>query len=408
MRKFLAITGAFIIAVLVTACTDTYLGRILSLRDVDVADYLRLPSRAVANAPGATPFPEALDRTWMARSLTGKLATPAGFDAMAAANGTTAFIILADGKLVDERYYGGAGRDSLFKSFSISKSLLSALFGIAAGDGLISRDDRLGDHIAGLETRELADVRLGQLLDNVSGFAYERGALPWRQQPRMYYSTDIRAYLRRTKIAHPPGTKFEGEDLSPLLVGYALERALRKRDPAATLAGFAANRLWGPMGAEYPALWNIDHAGDGLEKTESGFVARAIDFARFGQLYLDGGMARGKQIVPAIWVSQSRSAPEADVPNRFIDADGHYRNLWWGAPRKQGQSQRFYANGHFGQRIFVDPDKRLVLVRLGRSGGDVDWTALLGKIADGWPTPTSGADPDDPERAGRLQTRKQG
>ena len=385
MRNALIVGSvALLMALVVTGCSNTYLGRIVSLRGVDVEDYVHLPSRSVANAPGSEPFVEARDPVWMARTLENELANPEGFDAFATRNGTTAFIILADGKLVDERYFGGAGPGSMFKSFSISKSILSALFGIAAADGFIDREDRLGDHIPGLATKALADVRLGQLLDNVSGFAYQRGGLPWRQQPRMYYSTDIRAYLRQTKLIHAPGTKFEGEDLSPLLVGYALESALRKRDPKATLSDFAAKRLWQPLGAQYPALWNIDHAGDGMEKVESGFAARAIDLARFGQLYLDGGVVGGKQIVPADWVAQSRTAPTDKVPNRFIDADGHYRNLWWGAPRKVDQTQRFYANGHFGQRIFVDPDKKLVIVRLGSDSGDVDWTALLGKIADRW------------------------
>ena len=384
MRKILIAFMVVATALAITAQTDTYLGRMLLLMNADVEDYGRLPSRPVPNAPGAEPLPQAEDAVWMTRALRGELATSKGFDAFAETNGTTAFIILADGKLVDERYYGSARPDSLFKSFSISKSILSALFGIAAADGIIARDDRLGDHITGLLNKPLADVQLGQLLDNVSGFAYARGGMPWRQQPRMYYSTDIRAYLRQTEFAHPPGTKFEGEDLSPLLVGYALESALRKRDPKATLADFAARRLWQPMGAAYPALWNIDHVGDGMEKVESGFTARAIDLARFGQLYLDGGKSGEKQIVPADWVAQSRAAPAKGVPNHFMDADGHYRNLWWGASRRANQTQRFYANGHFGQRIFVDPDKKLVIVRLGRDSGEVDWTELLGKIADGW------------------------
>jgi CubicO group peptidase (beta-lactamase class C family) len=81
----------------------------------------------------------------------------------------------------------------------------------------------------------------------------------------------------------------------------------------------------------------IDRPKTGLEKVESGFVARAIDFARFGQLYLDDGMAGGWQIGPAAWVAQSRAAPIENAPNRFIDADGHYRNLWWG--RRVGRAK---------------------------------------------------------------------
>ena len=151
MRKAVVGGAALIMMLGITACTDTYLGRMLSLRGVDVEDYTQLPSRSVPNAPGAMPFAEARDSGWMRRVLSGELADPAGFDAFAEKNGTTAFIILADGKLADERYYNGARRDSLFKSFSISKSVLSAMFGIAAADGIIKREDRLGDHIAVLQ-----------------------------------------------------------------------------------------------------------------------------------------------------------------------------------------------------------------------------------------------------------------
>jgi CubicO group peptidase (beta-lactamase class C family) len=265
-------------AVMLAGCGQTYLGRFVWLRDVDVEDYRHLPARPVAHAPAAPPFVERRDSGWMARALgtfDGQdLSDATTFDAFAARTGTTAFLILADGVLVEERYYNGYQRDSLFKSFSISKSVLSALFGIAAAEGMIAREDRLGQHIAAITNPALANVQLGALLDNVSGFAYARGFAPWKQQPRMYYTTDVRRYLRLTSFAHTPGTRFEAEDLSPLLVGYALEQALRKRDPKATLSDFASKRLWQPMGAQFDALWTLDHDGDGLEKTESGFTAR--------------------------------------------------------------------------------------------------------------------------------------
>jgi CubicO group peptidase (beta-lactamase class C family) len=159
----------------------------------------------------------------------------------------------------------------------------------------------------------LRNVPIGALLDNVSGFEYQRGNLPWKQQPRMYYTTDARALLRRTRILHAPGKKFEAEDLSPLLVAVALESAIRQAQADDTLSMFVSRRLWQPLGAEFPALWNVDRAQGGLEKAESGSTARAIDLARFGQLYLDHGAANGVQIVPRDWVAESTTAPPAGL-----------------------------------------------------------------------------------------------
>jgi CubicO group peptidase (beta-lactamase class C family) len=136
------------------------------------------------------------------------------------------------------------------------------------------------------------------------------------------------------------------------------------------------------MGAEYPAQWVLDRADGGIEKTESGLVGRAIDFARFGQLYLDGGRANGRQIVPEAWVQASVTAPAAGSPNLFVE--GFHRKLWWGNFRPGRTRDDFYANGHFRQRIYVSPDKSLVIVRMGGDGGNVDWTAFLAAIADAW------------------------
>jgi CubicO group peptidase (beta-lactamase class C family) len=384
-RIFVGLVGLVALVVLI-GCTDTYLGRMIALRDVDVEDYRKLPQRQIPNAANPSPLAIAPRPGWMSelslRFAGTALDTPERFDAFARANHTTAFVVIADGKVVDERYYNGYARDSLFKSFSISKSVLSALFGIARAEGAISENDRVGDHVPGIQDARLAAVKLEHLLDNVSGFAYSRGFAPWNDQPQMYYTTDVRTFVTSVEFANEPGSRFAAEDISPLLLGVALENALKRTKKAASLSVFASERLWQPMGASYPALWNLDRAGDGIEKTESGFVARAIDFARFGQLYLDAGKASGRQIVPADWVAATATAPESGRPNRFVE--GFHRKLWWGWFRPGRTRDDFYANGHFGQRIYVSPDKKLVIVRMGSDRGEVDWTQLLAAIADAW------------------------
>ncbi len=382
-------TLAIIAAVVVlSGCTSTYLGRFATLRTPDVDDYRRMPTRTIAASEEPLDFEQALDPDWI-RNVP---VTHAGrriedrqqLDTLLEKNGTTAFLVIANGRLIDERYYNGYRRDSMFKCFSISKSVLSAMFGIAQSEGTIAASDRVDAHLSDVGNPALAAVRMEHLLDNISGFAYERGFAPWKHQPRMYYTTDVRGYVRTAEVVGTPGARFGAEDISPLLLGVALEQALRRDTSDATLTAYLQQRLWQPMGARYSALWTLDRAEGGIEKTESGLVARVIDFARFGQLYLDGGRANGRQIVPADWVEASITAPAAGQPNRFVE--GFHRKLWWGAFRPGRVRDDFYANGHFGQRIYVSPDKALVIVRMGSDGGDVNWNELLGTIADGWPT----------------------
>jgi CubicO group peptidase (beta-lactamase class C family) len=389
------------------AATDTYAGRLLRLWGPDVEDYRSLPTRPVG-AGAAVRVEERLDPDWMRSGrlrYRGRLIShPAALNRLLEENGTTAFLILAGGRLVDERYYGGRNRGSLFKSFSITKSILSAAFGIAAGEGLISPRDPVGRFVGDAEGR-LAALPLQHLLDNTAGFFYERGNLPWMQQPRMYYTTDARAYVPRAaaRFEHEPGTRYVGEDLSPLLLGIALEAEIRRRYPGMTLSDYVSSRLWRPLGAGYPALFTLDHAGDGLEKVESGFTARAIDLARFGQLYLNGGAMNGRQVVPAEWVRASTTPPARDRPNSF--PHGFHRNLSWGHYRPGQVRSDFFANGHFGQRIYVSPDKELVIVRLGSESGNVDWTELLAAIAAAWAPPVQAAGPPPQDSQGRQNLR---
>lgn len=387
MRRLAPLVLAAVCAATITGC-QTYVGRMLTLRTIDVEDYRHLPSRPVTAREGAAPLEAAIDKDWVSRvpfdAGGQRLTTQAQLDAFMASHDTTALLVLENGKLVDERYYNGYTRESMFKSFSMSKSVLSALVGIAQGDGLLDIKDPVGKYVPLDDNPQLAAITLEQLGDNVAGFEYRRGFAPWKEQPRMYYTPDVRAFLRDRKVVKTPGTVFEAEELSPLLLGYALEQALIRKDPTMTMSRYLQERVWQPMGAQYDALWVVDRAEGGLEKTESGFVARAVDLARFGQLYLDAGKANGRQIVPEAWVIASTTTPAAGAPN--ITPDGFHTKLWWGQNQEGQARPDFYSNGHFGQRIYVNPTKNLVLVRLGRDGAGINWTAVLGRISKGWPT----------------------
>ena len=156
---------------------------------------------------------------------------------------------------------------------------------------------------------------------------------------------------------------------NPLLLG-GVERAT-----SMSVSEYMASRLWQPLGAEQDASWSLDSEESGFEKMESGLNATAVDYARFGALYLHNGEWNGSQIVSADWI---RAATAADTST---DPNASYQYFWWVDLARPG---RFYGLGNYGQYLYVAPDTNTVIVRLGRDWG-VDngtWLATFHEIAD--------------------------
>jgi len=150
------------------------------------------------------------------------------------------------------------------------------------------------------------------------------------------------------------------------------------------VSDYLSEKLWRPLGMEAPGSWSLDSRHDGFEKMESGLNARAVDFAKFGILYLRGGLWQGRQVLPQSWIEAStRHDPEVAGPAtgpfakewaRRLD----YGYLWWIDPEVKG---RFFAFGNLGQYIYVAPDRDVVLLRFGTGFGGVDWIPLLREMA---------------------------
>jgi CubicO group peptidase (beta-lactamase class C family) len=129
---------------------------------------------------------------------------------------------------------------------------------------------------------------------------------------------------------------------------------------------------------EAPASWSLDSEASSFEKMESGINARAIDFTKFGRLYLNNGSNwNGQQIISEKWVKTSTSA------NSTTDPSIEYQYGWWIYPPQEGvgNNHHFSARGNFGQFIYIVPEERLIIVRHGYDFRDVNWINLFGSIA---------------------------
>jgi CubicO group peptidase (beta-lactamase class C family) len=340
--------------------------------DADVGDQHRFPSRVIPAGEDANPLPVGQEV-----DLTG--ASPDGgsdFDAFLQRSGTLAFVVVHNDRLVYERYFDSSDPATVQTSFSVAKSVLSTLVGIAIDEGLIGGvDDPVTDYLPELEERDerFGRITLRNLLTMSSGLRYEEhsGPVPWGDDIATYYGADLREVgLNGSEIVGEPGAEWHYNNYNPLLVGMVLERAT-----GMSVSEYMSTRLWQPLGADEDATWSLDSERSGFEKMESGLNAAPIDYARVGLLFLHGGELNGTRIVSEEWV---RAATAADSS---ADPAEHYQYFWWVDLEQPGH---FYGLGNFGQYLYVAPDAGVVIVRNGRDWGkdNVMWLNIFRRIAD--------------------------
>ena len=351
-------------------------------------DWKLFPYHTIDNAPAAFHFtagaagllPE------MVEYHDGDTLKSVALDELLRSTGTHAFIVIRDDKLLYEDYFNGYQRDSICVSRSVAKSFTSALVGIAIQDGFIkSVDDPITNYLPELKGQPGFDsITIKNLLTMGSGIRYRLHDLPWQEEAVSYFYPDLtKLMLSDLGIDEPPGQSFHYNDYDTELLGLILKRVTHQ-----TPSEYLQEKIWKPLGMEYPATWSIDSEEDGLELMYVLLNARAIDFAKFGQLFLDNGNWNGKQIIPARWVIESTTRDPND--NRpwetypdFRDDGGYYKYFWWG--RTFGADDYiFEAQGLWGQDIFVCPKTKVVIVRTASNWGSIGpggWNQVMRYIA---------------------------
>jgi len=349
-----------------------YVNRLIRWGDSDVYDYQKFPERVLKTSGSPFEFSFNLDEERIRAQF--ELASDIDdFDSFLAENHTQAFIVIQDDAILYEQYFNGASRDSIVTSFSIAKSFSSTLIGIAISEGHIqSVNDPITDYLPELAERDPAfgNITIRDLLMMSSGIKYKEFPFVNGDDAKTYYYPDLRQLaLEDTYIVGSPGEKFHYNNYHPLLLGMIIERATDT-----SVANYLQEKIWKPVGMQYSGSWSLDERG--FEKMESGINARAIDFAKFGRLFLHNGNWNGVQVVPAEWVAEATQADTSvDYANYyyddfiFADGKGYYKYMWWGIQRDV-QNYDFMALGNHGQLIYISPHKNLIILRYGESYGE--------------------------------------
>lgn len=321
-------------------------------RDAAFRGMDRLSVLAEANtiAPAATPLPLPAGQP---------LEVP-GIDQYLAQQRAAGIVIVQDGKVRLERYGLGFDATGRWTSFSVAKSFTSTLVGAAVQDGAIkSLDDKVSQYIPDLRGSAYDDVTVRQLLTMSSGVRwnedYEDPKADVAQFNVVAPDPGVDAtvsYLRKLPRAHPPGTVWHYNTGETNLIGVLVSSAVKK-----PLAQYLQEKIWQPAGMEAPATWLKGKTGH--EIAGCCLQAATRDFARFGLFVLAGGKTpQGQQIVPADWFAA------ATVKQKDIGEPGKgYGYQWW-----TYDDGSVAAQGIFGQGIFIDPNRRLVIA------SNANWT----------------------------------
>ena len=275
---------------------------------------------------------------------------------------TDGLIILHDGKMLFEKYWNGNTKDSKHIAFSVSKSYLSALFGIAIEEGLIkSIDDNVSIYLDDFEGTGYEDVKIKNLLQMSSGIEFnEDYADPNSDINRFARATakgsSFRDFAKTLKNGKKQGTYNHYVSLDTQVLGMILESVTDM-----PLREYLYKRIWSKIGTESDAYYIADKTG--TDMALGGLNATLRDFSKFGQLYLNEGSWDGEQIVPKSWVVKSHT-PDAPhlMPNAgdLSSSEWGYGYQWWipGDPLTD-----FTAHGIFNQFIYVDPVSNVVIAK---------------------------------------------
>jgi CubicO group peptidase (beta-lactamase class C family) len=323
-----------------------------------------LPVSEMKASSRPRPFPEGacveLPKTYVHEGRARDLA------AFFAETHTSALLILKDGEIRLEKYCLTGGRDVQWISFSVAKSFISALVGIALADGDIrSVEDPIDAYVSALKRSAYEGVRIKDVLQMSSGARWDENynnpdSEVFGLGVAMGPGGSLDAFVSTRVNENPPGSicRYNSGDTQALgmLVAAATGRSI---------ADYMQEKLCEPLGTEYPGYWLVD--SQGREMAFAGLNLTARDFAKLGELYRNHGRVDGRQVVPAEWTSASTRPDGAHlVPGMPIVGSGErgplgYGYQWWIPAGERGQ---FTGMGVYNQLVFVDPSKGAVIVKL--------------------------------------------
>ncbi len=332
------------------ACTPY---RLITLNLANQDDYKRFPNKVIEPSKSQWQFEDELlaEHSLFVDAYFGKKRRNIPLEEFLESSKNIAFLVVKDDKVLFERYSQGYDAASLLTSFSVAKSFVSAMVGIAIEDGAIgSVEDPITTYLPRLKERPgFEKIKVKHLLNHTSGIKFNESYVnPFNNDiARYYYGRDLDKSLKKLKIEEEPETSFHYHSANTQLLAMVLAEATGE-----SLSDYFESRIWSRIGTTNKALWST-YEKEPMEKAFCCVNAVARDYAKFGKLMAQGGVWDGEEIIPSGWIDQSIKL------DRTAGGIWGYQNQWVMGLKEYGD---FMAQGLYDQYIYVMPRKKIVIV----------------------------------------------
>jgi CubicO group peptidase (beta-lactamase class C family) len=285
-------------------------------------------------------------------------------------NYTDGILVMHNGKIVYEKYFGSLDEHGLHACMSMTKSLTGTLGILLAYEGLLDLEARAATYVPEMKNSAFGDATIREILDMTTGIRFSEdysdpkadiwifsaagNPLPKPkdyQGPRSYFE-----YIQTVQKQGEHGEAFGYKTVNTDALGWIISRVTGK-----SLAELLSERIWSKMGAEHDGYYSVDALGTPF--AGGGYNASLRDMARFGELIRNDGFANGQQILPKAVIDDIRagSSTEAFANAGYNALEGwSYRNMWW---ITHNEHQAFAARGVHGQTVYIDPVANMVIAR---------------------------------------------
>jgi len=262
----------------------------------------------------------------------------------------SSLLVVQDGKLLHEQYWKDHDFSSLMNSFSMAKGILSILVGCAIDDGYLESEDQLVSTVFPRYAENFYGKHLTfrHLMTMQAGFDWiEEYRHPFAENSKQYFVEDLAEQAFDIDFIEMPGTRYEYQSVAAQLLGLALRKVINR-----DLAAYLSEKIWKPLNMEFPAKWSTDEKG--MEKAFCCLHATARDFARLGQLIMQNGRWKDRQLISKDYCERMLSpTPENDA----------FCFTVWADDENETKCRFFY--GFLGQFIIMIPEQNKVIVKTG-------------------------------------------
>lgn len=306
-----------------------------------IDDYPYFENHLIENADSVQP--------WKIADNYNKTEATKTLDSLNEKLGTAAFLIIKNDRIVFEKYYQDYEKLSRTNSFSMAKSIVTALMFKAIQDGYLRNIQQpVSDFFPQFDPR----LSLGDLSSMSSGLNWNENYYnPFASTARSYFGENNREQILELQVTETPGKEFKYLSGNTELLGMVIEKAT-----GMSLSEYLSKSFWKPMGMNDDALWQIDSRESNLEKAYCCIASNARNFAKFGRLFENYGDWNGTQLLDSSYVALA-SRP------RFEKSPYYGYGFWLSNYRNK---EIFYMRGVLGQYVIIIPEDHLIITRLGQ------------------------------------------